>query len=286
MASWVPMAFRRTPLWTCSKTQFAHLDVRAAAQQAHAAGFHVDALVGDPVRRGGQVPVDVGEAEGEPADVHVAHAPAVDHVDALGHLDVGRVRVLVAGQADVEPAAVALLVEPELAGAVQVLGLVFQVEAAAADDLVGRPAAPLAGEDQRAFLAVHRQHPGRERAAHHPALGGPDDGALVVVLRLALVDVLLVERQVPPLAVDRRVVVKRLVGVLPRPPLALDVVRVGDRPVRRAGQRDARHGAVLADHPDVARRPVEVHVPDLLRLGDEACCRRPASSRSPPPNRR
>ncbi len=73
----------------------------------------------------------------------------------------------------------------------------------------------------------------------------------------------------PPLAVDRGVVVKRLVGVLPRPPLALDVVRVGDRPVRRAGQGDARHGAVLADHPDVARRPVEVHVPDLLRLRDE-----------------
>ena len=83
-----------------------HLDVRAAAQQAHAAGLHVDALMGDPVRRGRQVPVNVGEAEGEPADVHVAHARAVDHVDALGHLDAGGVRVLVAGQAEVEPAAV------------------------------------------------------------------------------------------------------------------------------------------------------------------------------------
>ena len=82
-----------------------HLDVGAAAQQPHAAGLHIDALVRDPVRGGNQVPVDVGEAEGEPADAHVAHAPAVDHVDALGHLDAGRVRVLVAGQAEVKPAA-------------------------------------------------------------------------------------------------------------------------------------------------------------------------------------
>ena len=106
----------------------AHLDVRAAAQQPHAAGLHVEALMRDPVRRGDQVPVNVGEAEGEPADMHVAHAPAVDHVDAPGHLDLGGVRVLVAGQAEIEPAAAALLVEPELAGAVQVLRLVFQVD--------------------------------------------------------------------------------------------------------------------------------------------------------------
>ena len=145
--------------------------------------------MGDPVRRGGQVPVNVAEAEGEPADMHVVHARAVNHVDALRHLDADRVRVLVAGQAEVKPSAVALLVEPELAGAVQILGLVFQVEAAAADDFVGRCAAPLTGEGQRAVLAVHGQHPGREGAAHHPALGGPDDGALVVILRLAFVDV-------------------------------------------------------------------------------------------------
>src|SRR5581483_5134213 len=88
--------------------------------------------------------------------------------------------------------------------------------------------------------------------------------------RFALVDVVLVERQVPRPAVDRRNVVERLAGVLPGPPTALDVVRVGDRPVRRAGQRDARHVAVVADRPDAARRPGEVGVPDLFRLGDQA----------------
>ena len=247
-----------------------HREIGAAAQQAHAAGLHVDALVRDPVGRGGEVPVDVGEAEGEPADVHVAHARALDHVDALRHLDPCGVRVLVAGKAEVQPAALALPVEPELAGAVEVLGLVFQVEAAAADDLVRRPAAPPPGEGQRAVLAVDGHDPARVRAAHHPAHGGPHDGVLVVLLRLALVDVVLVERQVPLPAVDRRDVVERLVGVLPGPPLALDVVRVGDRPVRRAGQGDARHGAVLPDRPDAARGPGEVDVPDLLRLGDQA----------------
>ena len=85
-----------------------HFDVRAAAQQPHAAGLHIKALMRDPVRGGDQVPVDVGEAEGEPADAKVAHTPAVDHADALGHLDVGPVRILVARQAEVEPAAVAL----------------------------------------------------------------------------------------------------------------------------------------------------------------------------------
>ena len=163
-----------------------------------------------------------------------------------------------------------LPVEPELAGAVEVLGLVFQVEAAAADDLVRRPAAPPPGEGQRAVLAVDGHDPARVRAAHHPAHGGPHDGVLVVLLRLALVDVVLVERQVPLPAIDRRDVVERLAGVLPGPPLALDVVRVGDRPVRRAGQGDARHGAVLPDRPDAARGPGEVDVPDLFRLGDQA----------------
>ena len=201
--------------------------------------------------------------------MQVAYAPAVDHVYALGHLDVSRVRVLIAGQAEVKPPTVALLVEPELARGIQVLRFIFQVILAAADDLVGWFATPLPGERERSLLAVHCQNPGRERVAHHPALGGPDDGALVVVLRLVGIDLLVIERQMPPLTVDGCIVVKRLVGVLPRPPLALDVVRVGDVPVRRSGQGNARHRALLAHHPDVPRRPIEIHVPDLLRLRDE-----------------
>ena len=61
----------------------------------------------------------------------VAHAVAVDEIAAFGDLDVGAVGIGVAGQAEIKPAAVALLVEPELArlAVVEVLRLVFQVVA-------------------------------------------------------------------------------------------------------------------------------------------------------------
>ncbi len=245
----------------------AHPDVPTGAQEAHAARFHIPALVAHPPGRGRQGPVDVGETEREPADVDVAHALALDHVDALRRLHAGRVRVAVAGQADVEPAALPLLVEPKLARLIQVVRLVLQVVAAAADDLIGDPA-PLAAKRQRPLLPVHHAHLCREGASHHPALGAPEEGVFVVLGRLGLVDVLLVKGQVPSAAVDLHVVVEGPVRVLPRPPLALDVVLVGDLPVRRPRQLDADDGAVRLHHPDVARGEVQVGIPDLLGLRD------------------
>src|SRR5262249_12477447 len=111
-------------------------------------------------RRGGQVPDRGREAEGEPRNVEALDLLPVHKVRPLAGLDAGKVRVGVARQAEEQPPALALLLEPVFAvGVVEVLRLVLEVVAHVAhDDAAGAAAGP-AGEAQAVLLEVHGLHP-------------------------------------------------------------------------------------------------------------------------------
>ena len=87
-----------------------------------------------------QVPVGIGEAEGQTGDGDMAHAAALDQVELPSGLNLGGIGVAVARQTHVKPAALAgtgaLLVKPELAGGIEVLRLILQVVTVVGVDLL------------------------------------------------------------------------------------------------------------------------------------------------------
>ena len=215
---------------------------------------------------GRQIPEHVGEAEGESADAHVAEFVEIHQVDVARHLDAGRVRICVAGQPKVEAAAFAFLLEPELAGGVEEVGLVFEEIAVPRDDLAA-VAVPETLEADGLLRGVEGLDLRGERRAHDDAPLAPDDAADVVLGLSA--QMLRVDAQMHGGVADFRLV---LVGpplrLLPRVPVAHHVFGVRDGPVRRAGERDANDLAVGGDAPDGARGEVEVGDPDFAGFGD------------------
>ena len=112
-----------------------NFEIGSTPQQPDAPRFDIDAFVSHPVRGGCQVPMDVGEPEGEAPDVHVAHPRTVDHADPPRDFHADRVRVGISGKSQEEPTSVSFFVKPELAGTGERMWLVFQVVATAPDDL-------------------------------------------------------------------------------------------------------------------------------------------------------
>src|SRR5262245_31167381 len=118
------------------------------------------------------------------------------------------------------------------------------------------------------LLQIHHFDLRRVWTAHHPAVLGPDQRSLEILLRFVL-DVLRIDAEVNGLSTGvGGSVPEWFARIVPDPPLALYVVGVGNFPVRRAGQRDARDSAILADSPNAPRRETEIRPPNFFRLQD------------------
>ena len=215
----------------------------------------------------GQVLIDIGEPEGQTGDGQMALVADIQEIAYFGHFDLGLVGIAVFRQAHKEPPAVSAFgLEIPFAGLVKVMGFVFKIVAVVGYDLMtGAGDGSLKADSL--LLRIVGFDSGGERGAHDKDKFAPDNSPNVVIGRLG--QVFLVDPENDILATLALGLVLDLppLRILPAPPFTLDVIGIGDLPVRRAGQRQTGDFAVT-NFPKTAGIPIDIVIPDLVRIGN------------------